>query len=227
MALSPLKIAVLHYQPGGEPIDPVVLHITDALTELGHEAVTIAVHDRVFDILTEIERSQCDLVFNVCETFADDYRMEVNVAALMEMAQVKFTGSGTAGLLARAGQDPHQAAARVPRGAARPNFAHLRRRDLRDPRDAALPADREAGEERRLDGDRQALGGATTGTSSPSGCARSARSSTTRRSPRSSSTAASCTSRCSGARPGRRSSRSSSWTSGAGTRTCPRSPTAR
>ena len=38
-------------------------------------------------------------MFNVCETFADDYRMEVNVAALMEMARVKYTGSGTAGLL--------------------------------------------------------------------------------------------------------------------------------
>lgn len=99
MALAPLKLAVLHYQPGGEPMDPVVTHITDALTELGHESVTIAAHDRVFDILTEIEKSQCDLVFNVCETFADDYRMEVNVAALMEMARVKFTGSGTAGLL--------------------------------------------------------------------------------------------------------------------------------
>ncbi|MHB8875794.1 MAG: D-alanine--D-alanine ligase family protein, partial [Myxococcaceae bacterium] len=57
-----LKIAVLHYQPTGETIDPVVLHITDALTELGHQAVTIAVHDRVFDILSEIERVDADLV---------------------------------------------------------------------------------------------------------------------------------------------------------------------
>ncbi len=97
--LLPLKIAVLHYQPAGEPVDAVVGHITDALTELGHQAVTIGVHDRVFDILREIEKSQCDLVFNVCETFADDYRMEVNVAALMEMARIKYTGSGTAGLL--------------------------------------------------------------------------------------------------------------------------------
>ena len=95
----PIKLAVLHYQPTGEPLDPVVTHIIDALTELGHQAVTIAVHDRVFNILQEIEKSACDLVFNVCETFADDYRMEVNIAALMEMAHVKYTGSGTAGLL--------------------------------------------------------------------------------------------------------------------------------
>src|SRR5690606_24095193 len=90
---------VLHYQPEGDPVDPVVDHITEALRELGHEPVTIAVHDRVFDILTAIEASRCDLVFNVCETFADDYRMEVHVAALMDMARVKYTGSGVAGLL--------------------------------------------------------------------------------------------------------------------------------
>jgi D-alanine-D-alanine ligase len=99
MAIPPLKLAVLHYQPTGEPMDAVVEHILAALAELGHSAVTVAVHDRVFDILTEIERSKCDMVFNVCETFADDYRMEVNVAALMEMAGIKHTGSGTVGLL--------------------------------------------------------------------------------------------------------------------------------
>src|SRR4051812_6831835 len=99
MAIAPLKVAVLHYQAKGDPIDPVVDHITDALRELGHEPVTISVQDRVFDILHAIDASKCDLVFNVCETFADDYRLEVNVAALMEMARIKYTGSGTAGLL--------------------------------------------------------------------------------------------------------------------------------
>ncbi len=99
MPVPPLKIAILHYQPDGEPVDPVVTQVGEALKQLGHEVCTIAVSDRVFDILHEIDRSKCGLVFNLCETFAEDYRMEVNVAALMEMARVKFTGSGTAGLL--------------------------------------------------------------------------------------------------------------------------------
>lgn len=98
-AVPLMKIAVLHYQPTGEPMDPVVQQITEALAELGHQPMTIAVHDQVSDVLREIAGSGCDLVFNVCETFADDYRMEVNVAALMEMAQVRYTGSGVAGLL--------------------------------------------------------------------------------------------------------------------------------
>lgn len=99
LPLPSLKITVLHYQPSGEPMDPVVTHITDALSELGHQAVTVAVHDRVSDLLKRIDSAKGDLVFNVCETFADDYRLEVNVAAVMEMARIRFTGSGTAGLL--------------------------------------------------------------------------------------------------------------------------------
>jgi D-alanine-D-alanine ligase len=97
--VPPLKIAVLHYQPSGEPMDPVVQHISDALTELGHAPTTFGVHDRVFDLLKALDDAKADLVFNVCETFADDYRLEVNVAALMEMARINFTGSGTSGLL--------------------------------------------------------------------------------------------------------------------------------
>ena len=97
--VPPLKIAVLHYQPAGDPMDPVVQHVSNALGELGHTPVTIGVHDRVFDLLHALEETKADLVFNVCETFADDYRLEVNVAALMEMARWRFTGSGTAGLL--------------------------------------------------------------------------------------------------------------------------------
>ncbi|MBL9039857.1 MAG: ATP-grasp domain-containing protein [Archangium sp.] len=97
--VPPLKIGVLHYQPSGDPMDPVVQHICDALVELGHTPVTIGVHDRVFDLLKALDEAKADLVFNVCETFADDYRLEVNVAAVMEMARMRFTGSGTAGLL--------------------------------------------------------------------------------------------------------------------------------
>jgi D-alanine-D-alanine ligase len=80
-------------------MDPVVEHICDALRALGHTPVPVGVHDRVFDLLRAIDDAKADLVFNVCETFADDYRLEVNVAAVMELARLRFTGSGTPGLL--------------------------------------------------------------------------------------------------------------------------------
>lgn len=97
--VPPMRIAVLHYQPAGDPQDQVVGQVCDALTELGHTPVPVGVYERVFDLLKALEKAKPDLIFNVCETFADDYRLEVNVAAVMEMAGMKFTGSGTAGLL--------------------------------------------------------------------------------------------------------------------------------
>ena len=94
-----LRIAVLHHQPAQEPVDPVALQIEEVLKGKGHDAFLLGVSDRVSGLLEKLEQSGSDLVFNVRETFADDYRMEVNVAALMEMAHIPFTGSGTAGLL--------------------------------------------------------------------------------------------------------------------------------
>lgn len=99
MDIPRLRVAILHYQPKREEPDPVVGQLESALRELGHEAIPVGVSDRVADILRDLSRARADLVLNVCETFAEDYRMEVNVAALMEMGRVKFTGSGTAGLL--------------------------------------------------------------------------------------------------------------------------------
>lgn len=94
-----MRISVLHYHPAGDPMDPVVTDIVNALEALGHSATLMPVHDQVTELVEQIQEQKPDLVFNVCETFADDYRLEVNVAALLEMSRVRFTGSGTAGLL--------------------------------------------------------------------------------------------------------------------------------
>lgn len=99
MELPRLKVAILHYQPKLDDQDVVVGQVADALRSLQHDVATVAVGDNVNEILREIKKTRCDLVFNLCETFAEDYRMEVNVAALMEMGRVRFTGSGTPGLL--------------------------------------------------------------------------------------------------------------------------------
>lgn len=99
MAPGPWRIAVLHYQPKGEAPDPVVAQVCSALDEGGHQTVAIGVDESVSDLVRQVGRSRADLVFNICETFADDYRLEVNVAAMLELARVPFTGSGTAGLL--------------------------------------------------------------------------------------------------------------------------------
>lgn len=99
MALPPLRIAVLHYQAKGDPPDPVMEQVCAALQEAGHTPVPLRVDESVSDLVRQVGRSGADLVFNLCETFAEDYRFEVNVAAVLELARVPFTGSGTTGLL--------------------------------------------------------------------------------------------------------------------------------
>lgn len=99
MALPSLRIAVLHYQPKDEPPDPVMEQVCAALQEGGHTPVPLRVDESVSDLVRLVARSGADLVFNLCETFAEDYRFEVNVAAVLELARVPFTGSGTTGLL--------------------------------------------------------------------------------------------------------------------------------
>lgn len=99
MPVGPLRIAVLHYQPKGEEPDAVVGQVRAALEEAGHTTVDVGVDESVTDLMRKVSWSRADLVFNICETFADDYRLEVNVAAVLELARVPFTGSGTTGLL--------------------------------------------------------------------------------------------------------------------------------
>jgi D-alanine-D-alanine ligase len=72
---------------------------SQALQGAGHTAVPLRVDESLTDLVRQVARCRADLVFNLCETFADDYRLEVNVAAVLELARMPFTGSGTAGLL--------------------------------------------------------------------------------------------------------------------------------
>jgi D-alanine-D-alanine ligase len=54
-----LKISVLHYQPSGDPVDPVVEDVVAALKALGHTPTKLAVHDRVFDLLKQEQKQKC------------------------------------------------------------------------------------------------------------------------------------------------------------------------
>ncbi|MET0402703.1 MAG: ATP-grasp domain-containing protein, partial [Cystobacter sp.] len=99
MSPSSLRIAVLHYQPKDEQADAVMEQVCAALREAGHTPLPLKVDESITDLVNQVSRCGADLVFNLCETFADDYRLEVNVAAVLELARVPFTGSGTAGLL--------------------------------------------------------------------------------------------------------------------------------
>ena len=72
--------------------------VTDALRKLGHEA---AMHelDGTTKSLTALTRLDCDLVFNLTESFADDDTADFKIAAFLDLIGKRYTGSGTHGLM--------------------------------------------------------------------------------------------------------------------------------
>jgi len=72
--------------------------VADALSKLGHEP-TMHELDGTARSLLALARLECDLVFNLCESFADDDTADFKIAAFLELVGKKYTGSGTHGLM--------------------------------------------------------------------------------------------------------------------------------
>ena len=72
--------------------------VAEALTKLGHEPMMHEL-DGTTKSLIALARLDCDLVFNLCESFADDDTADFKIAAFLELIGKKYTGSGTHGLM--------------------------------------------------------------------------------------------------------------------------------
>ncbi len=72
--------------------------VVDALGKLGHEA-TLHVLDGSTKSLHALARLDCDLVFNLAESFAGNDTADHCIAAYLELIGKRFTGSGSHGLL--------------------------------------------------------------------------------------------------------------------------------
>ena len=72
--------------------------VAEALTKLGHEPVMYEI-DGTTKSLVGLTRVDCDLVFNLSESFGDDDTADFKIAAFLELLGKKYTGSGTHGLM--------------------------------------------------------------------------------------------------------------------------------
>ncbi|HEY0158401.1 MAG TPA: D-alanine--D-alanine ligase [Thermoanaerobaculia bacterium] len=70
--------------------------ISDALRELGHEPMTLAIDGRT-QTLTKVVRCTADLFFNLVESYAGDDTMEMHFAAYLDLIGKKYTGAGPQG----------------------------------------------------------------------------------------------------------------------------------
>lgn len=95
-----MKISVLHTKDALEPpVDPLLDQLDHALTENGHSSRRVVVDDSVRPLIEDLTRDPSDLVFNLAESFRGKSALESNVAALLNLLNLRYTGSSPAGLI--------------------------------------------------------------------------------------------------------------------------------
>src|SRR5438552_10141680 len=72
--------------------------VGDALTKLGHEPVMYEV-DGTMKSLLGLARVDCDVVFNLCESYNGDDTADFKIAGFLELIGKRYTGSGRHGLM--------------------------------------------------------------------------------------------------------------------------------
>ena len=95
-----MKVALLHTKDAvdGEE-DPVLGQIEHALGVGGHESRRVMVDNNVEPLVHDLTADRPDLVINLAESFAGKSALESNIAALLNLLDLRYTGSSPAGLL--------------------------------------------------------------------------------------------------------------------------------
>jgi D-alanine-D-alanine ligase len=95
-----MKITLLHGADAAEPPeDPVLGQIEGSLRALDHEVSRTAVGGDVVPVIEALRAADPALVFNLAESFDGKSALESNVAALLNLLGLRYTGSSPAGLL--------------------------------------------------------------------------------------------------------------------------------
>jgi D-alanine-D-alanine ligase len=95
-----MNVAILHTKDAvdGEE-DPVLGQLENALRASGHSPRRVMVDNAVDPLVQEFTRDRPDLVINLAESFGGKSALESNVAALLNLIDLRYTGSSPAGLL--------------------------------------------------------------------------------------------------------------------------------
>ncbi len=103
-----LKVLMLFYSPYQEPrgydfkeefADPDNMYtekdVYETLRKLGHEVSLLGIYNDISVLFEEIKENKPDVIFNMMEVFNDQTHLEKNMAALLEMLGIPFTGSSS------------------------------------------------------------------------------------------------------------------------------------
>ncbi|MDB4878898.1 MAG: hypothetical protein JWL60_344 [Gemmatimonadetes bacterium] len=95
-----MKVVLLHGADAAEPPeDPVLEQIETTLRGNGHEATRVPVAGEVEPLTAALRAAEPALVFNLAESFDGRSALESNVAALLNLMGLRYTGSSPAGLM--------------------------------------------------------------------------------------------------------------------------------
>ncbi len=82
-----------------EPQGTTEGHVVNALREIGHHVRIMGVGYDIQAIVHELTTHPPDMIFNLTEQFRDDRILDKNVAGLLELMKIPFTGAGASGLM--------------------------------------------------------------------------------------------------------------------------------
>ena len=74
-------------------------HVIEALRALGHNVSILPAVQNMERMFVNLKEQNPDLVFNLTEHLRGERTFDKNIAALLEMAEIPFTGAGSTGLL--------------------------------------------------------------------------------------------------------------------------------
>ena len=69
--------------------------VLGALKDLGHEVGLLGIYNDISPLFEEIKENRPDVIFNMMEVFNDQTHLEKNLAALLEVLGVPFTGASS------------------------------------------------------------------------------------------------------------------------------------
>jgi D-alanine-D-alanine ligase len=94
-----MKVAILHGAEDPDALDPVFPQIEAALRALEHEPTRISVDADVTPVIDALRQLDPAIVFNLTESFDGKSALDSNLAALLNLLGLRYTGSSPAGLM--------------------------------------------------------------------------------------------------------------------------------
>lgn len=94
-----MRITLLHTADAAETNDPVLAQLEESLAAQGHETTRVVVGDALTPLVDALGAAGPDLVWNLAEAFGGKSALESNVAAVLNLLGLRYTGSSPAGLM--------------------------------------------------------------------------------------------------------------------------------